>query len=322
MKNSATILVSGGAGYIGSHTVWYLRQLGYRTIVFDNLSTGFRQDMLGDVNVVGDLQNPWDLKKVFAFEPIDAVIHFAANIAVGESVKEPLQYYRNNSGSLLNLLESMRGAGVKNLVFSSTAAVYGEPKANPISEESLIAPVNPYGHSKALGEQVLRDCAQAYGMNFVALRYFNACGKASGTHLGEKHDPETHLIPLIMDAMEGRRPPLKVFGNDYATADGTCIRDYVHVLDLAQAHELALKVLNQKTGSFSAFNLGNGQGYSVLSVIRAVEEVCGKSVPFEFAPRRAGDPAILVASSAKAREILGWNPEFQSIQSIIKTLVQ
>ncbi|MBW7875420.1 MAG: UDP-glucose 4-epimerase GalE [Candidatus Cloacimonetes bacterium] len=321
MKKSATILVSGGAGYIGSHTVWYLNQLGYRTIVFDNLSTGFRQDMLGDVNRIGDLQNPWDLKRLFLQEPIDAVIHFAANIAVGESVKEPLKYYRNNTVSLVNLLETMQASGVKKLVFSSTAAVYGNPVLCPISEDAPIAPVNPYGHSKAWGEQMLRDCASAYGMDFVALRYFNACGKAPATHLGEKHDPETHLIPLVLDAVAGRRPPLKVFGNDYNTLDGTCIRDYVHVLDLAQAHELALQKMGDG-GSFSAFNLGNGQGHSVLEVIRAVEEICQKPVPFEFAARREGDPAVLVASSAKAKEKLGWKPKFESLQSIIKTLVQ
>jgi UDP-glucose 4-epimerase len=312
------ILVCGGAGYIGSHMVRHLRANGHEAVVFDNLSTGHRQ-AVGEASLVeGDLLDPAALATLFAAHRFDAVMHFCARSLVGESVQQPYAYYRNNVAGTLNLLQAMQAAGVERLVFSSTAAVFGNPQADLIDEDHPTAPINPYGASKLMVERMLADAATAYGLRSVALRYFNAAGADPAGTLGESHDPETHLIPNVLCAALGTGSSLKVFGDDYATRDGTCVRDYVHVNDLASAHLAALAFMGAHEGAH-VFNLGNGQGFSVLEVIEAARRVTGADIGFEVAPRRPGDPPVLVAASNRAREVLGWIPEFTDIGDIIAT---
>lgn len=316
------VLVCGGAGYIGSHMVKLLQLQGHSPIVFDNLSTGHEEAVPPELLVLGDLRDKSSLRRVLAEHSFDAVMHFAAKSIVPESVAEPAAYYENNVVGTLNLLEAMREEGIQRFVFSSTAAVYGNPVAGTgstlIDEQHSLAPLNPYGRSKLQVEQALQDYAQAYGFRSVTFRYFNAAGADPSGDLGESHDPETHLIPNTLKAILGTGPQLKLFGDDYETPDGTCVRDYIHVNDLADAHLRALIHMRENEGAH-VFNLGNGLGFSVKEVLSAAEEVTGREVPHEMAPRRAGDAAVLVADSAKAREVLGWAPEFTDVRQIIET---
>lgn len=312
------ILVVGGAGYIGSHMALKLQEAGEPFVVFDNLSSGHREALHGATFVEGDLRSRADLDRVFGEHEIDLVMHFAAHISVGESVREPAKYYDNNLAGVLTLLDTMVAHDVKRFVFSSTAAIFGEPEYVPIDEDHPKAPTSPYGQSKLMVERVLADYDRAYDLRHVCLRYFNASGADAEGRIGEDHTPEEHLIPVAIQAALGLRPALKVFGTDYDTPDGTCVRDYVHVSDLATAHQLA--VLYLRSGKESrAFNLGNGQGFSVRQVIETVEQVTGREVPREDAPRRPGDPARLVASSERIRRELGWNPEISHLERIIQT---
>lgn len=313
------ILVLGGAGYIGSLTVYELLDKGFEVIVADNLETGHRKAVLPQARLhVGDLRDPDFLDQLFSAESIDAVIHFAGYSLVGESMENPLKYFENNLGGTRNLLAAMVKYGVNTLVFSSSAAVYGEPEDSPILETAATSPTNPYGATKLAAEQLCRWTSLAHGLRYVSLRYFNACGAHPTGRLGEDHQPETHLIPIILQAANGTRPALKIFGTDYPTPDGSCIRDYVHVSDLAQAHVRALSYLEQG-GESGVFNLGNGVGFSVLEMLRAAEEVTGVKIPAVPAGRRPGDPAVLVASSERAKALLGWTPHFESIHTILET---
>ena len=311
------ILVTGGAGYIGSHMVRMLVDLGYAVVTFDDLSAGFADAVLGGEFVQGSLHDKAALKSLFDSRQFDAVVHFAGSIAVGESVRDPAKYYQNNLAGTLNLFDAMREYGVNKIVFSSTAAIFGEPQYVPIDEAHPQTPINPYGMTKWVTEQILRDYDVAYGFRSVALRYFNAAGAAPDAALGERHDPETHLIPLALRAASGRLPMLTVFGTDYDTPDGTCIRDYIHIVDLCEAHVLALKHLIAG-GDSRAYNLGNGLGYSVKQVIEMAERVCGISVPVQYGPRRAGDPPRLVADSSKIRADWGWSPKYGELETIIE----
>lgn len=312
------ILVTGGAGYIGSHTVKEINSLGEKVIVYDNLVKGHRDSVKDNVLVVGDLFDTDTLDRTMKNYNIDAVIHFAAYSLVGESMQNPEKYYTNNVGATLNLLKVMRQNGVNNIVFSSTAATYGEPTKVPITEDLATVPTNVYGRTKLVIEGILKDYHEAYGLNYTALRYFNAAGAHIDGNIGEDHEPESHLIPIIMQVLTGKREKLSIYGTDYPTPDGTCIRDYIHVTDLAQAHVLALK--NIKNGGESgSYNLGNGKGFSVREIIDTVEKVTGKKVNVEESPRRAGDPAVLIASSDKIIEELGWKPRFNKIEDIIET---
>ncbi|MCA8956476.1 MAG: UDP-glucose 4-epimerase GalE [Planctomycetes bacterium] len=313
------ILVTGGAGYIGSHTVLQLRERGAEVLVLDDLSEGHRDALLGADLVEGSTMDRAFLERVFAEHSIDAVCHFAARCYVGESVRDPGQYYRNNVVGTLNLLEACVAAGVTRFVFSSTCATYGEPPAVPIVETMPQAPINPYGETKLVCERMLRDLQRAHGLHSVSLRYFNAAGADPEGRIGEDHDPETHLIPLVLGAATGRRPALTVFGDDYPTPDGSCIRDYVHVTDLAEAHVLALEAMAGGLTGARAFNLGSEAGNSVLEVIRAAEQVTGRSVPYSVGPRRAGDPPVLVGSPAKITAELGWRPRFADIHAVLET---
>jgi len=312
------VLVCGGAGYIGSHMVAHLLENGNEVVVLDNFQKGHRDSLLGGKLYEGDLRDRNILDKVFTENKIDAVIDFAADSLVGESVKEPLKYFDNNVGSVISLLNAMRDYNVKYIVFSSTAATYGEPENLPIQEGDRTFPTNPYGESKLTVEKILKWCDNAYGIKYTALRYFNAAGAHFSGKIGEDHRPETHLIPIILQVALGQREKIMVFGDDYNTEDGTCVRDYVHVSDLASAHLLALLRL-QKGEESRIFNLGNGKGFSNKQVIQAVREVTGKEIKAEMAPRRAGDPATLIASSEKAVEELGWRPKYDSLNSIIKS---
>jgi UDP-glucose-4-epimerase GalE len=309
--------VTGGAGYIGSHTVHLLLQRGFDVTVVDNLSRGYRHNV--DIHRLRtvDLADTDGLGRVFAERPCDAVVHFAAYISVGESVRVPELYFANNVGGSLSLLTAMHRSGVRRLVFSSTAAVYGMPAVVPIKEESPYAPVNPYGESKVMVERLLHWFDQIHGLRNIRLRYFNASGADSEGSLGEEHDPETHLIPLLFRAILTGEPAT-IFGEDYPTRDGTCIRDYIHVNDLAEAHILALERL-MSGGESDAFNVGTGSGYSVREVLRAVEEVTGKKVPFVFGPRREGDPPELVADSTKLQRMLKWTPRHSDLRNIVST---
>ena len=311
-----TIVVTGGAGYIGSHTCKALARAGFRPVVVDNLSHGHRWAVQWGPLEEGDVRDRSFLDSVFARWTPRAVIHFAGLIQVGESVVRPELYYDSNVAGVLTLLERMRANGIGRIVFSSTAAVYGYPERSPVREDMPIAPINPYGSSKAMAEQVLRDYAAAYGLRAAALRYFNAAGADPDGQLGEAHAPETHLIPLAIQTARFERPQLTVNGDDYPTADGTCIRDYIHVADLADAHIRALERLESQDG-FDAFNLGNGDGYSIRQVIAAVERVSGRPTPFVIAARRPGDAPALVADSAKAKAILGWRPALTSLDDIV-----
>lgn len=310
------VLVVGGAGYIGSHMVACLAQHGAEVTVFDNLCAGHRDAVLAGELVVGDLADRTALEALFGRTRFDAVIHFASFIQVGESVVDPAKYYRNNVANTLNLLEVMCAAGVKQLVFSSTAAIFGVPQADRIDEAHPQQPINPYGSSKLMLERMLEDFDRAYGLKSVCLRYFNAAGADPQGRLGERHEPETHLIPLVLQAAAGRREALTIHGDDYPTADGTCIRDYIHVADLSEAHWLALQHLQAGKGS-ARFNLGNGQGFSVKQVIDVAERVTGRRVPLVYGPRRAGDPPVLVADSGRAKAELGWQPQFAALETII-----
>jgi UDP-glucose 4-epimerase len=311
------ILVTGGAGYIGSHTVRLLLARGHDVWVYDNLAEGHRAAVPADRLVVGDLSEIPHVDQLVMDRRIEAVIHFAAFTYVGESVREPGKYYQNNLVNTLNLMECLRRNRVGRFVFSSTAATYGVPERVPITEDAPQHPINPYGSSKLAVERALADYAAAYGWGFAALRYFNAAGASSDGAIGEDHDPETHLIPLVLQAILGRRPAIEIFGTDYPTPDGTCIRDYIHVEDLATAHLMALENLQQAKGA--VYNLGIGRGYSVREVIRAAEQVAGKSCPVKEGPRRPGDPPSLVASSEKIQRELGWRAQYTDIHPIIET---
>ena len=310
------ILVVGGAGYIGSHMVKMLLDSGHEVITFDNLSSGFRDAVLGGIFVEGDLADISALDDMFTLHQPDAVMHFASYIQVGESVQHPDKYYLNNFTNTLNLMNAMVKHGVHHFIFSSTAAVFGEPEYVPIDEEHVKNPLNPYGRSKWMVEQVLADYERAYGLKSVCLRYFNAAGADPDGLLGERHEPETHLIPLVLQTLSGKRPHISVFGRDYDTPDGTCLRDYIHIVDLCSAHLLALTKLVE-TGKSMRFNLGNGSGFSVQEVIAAAERVTGKKVNVVEAPRRDGDPARLVADSTLAKTELNWNPVYPDLDSII-----
>ena len=312
------ILITGGAGYIGSHVVAALGEKGADILVYDNLSTGHQDSLLYGKLVVGDLNDKLLLEKTIkTFKP-DAVLHFAAFIQVGESVREPLKYYRNNSGNAVNLLEAMTKHGVRNFIFSSTAAVYGNPVNVPITEDEAVSPINPYGHSKSFIETVLRDVSLAIDFRYVSLRYFNAAGAEPRARIGERHNPETHLIPLILKTAKGERQSIGINGTDYATPDGTCIRDYVHIMDLADAHILALNYL-MDNGASDVFNCGYGHGYSVREVIQAARTVTGKDFTVVDSARREGDPPVLVADSSKIKKRLNWTPRNDDLVSIIKS---
>jgi UDP-arabinose 4-epimerase len=313
-----SVLLVGGAGYIGSHTAKYLAQQGFLPVVYDDLSRGHREAVKWGPLEIGDIADGARLAEVLARHSPRAVVHFAAFAYVGESVTDPARYYRNNVTGTLSLLEAMRAAGVGNLVFSSTCATYGIPSAVPVVEECPQNPINPYGRSKLMIEQVLADYARAYQLRAICLRYFNAAGADPDGELGEDHDPEPHLIPLVLEAAAGRRPSISIYGSDYPTRDGTCVRDYIHVTDLAQAHALALRHLLAGGASVN-LNLGNGAGYSVREVIDATEKITGKKIPVTHGPRRPGDPPELVGSADKARALLGWQPQYASIESIIRT---
>lgn len=312
------ILVTGGAGYIGSHTVRELTNRGHRVVVLDNLSKGHEGAVKGAGLVRGDTADRALLNSLFAEHDVEAVVHFAASSLVGESVRRPADYYYNNVVKGLSLLDAMVEAGVRCLVFSSTAAVYGEPQEVPIPEDHPAVPTNPYGATKLALEGAMRWYGEAYGLRCVSLRYFNAAGADPAGDIGEDHDPETHLIPLVLKVALGLIPRLEVFGTDYPTPDGTCIRDYIHVNDLAEAHVLALEALASGAPS-AVYNLGNGNGYSVLEVIRAAEEVVGRPINVSYGARRPGDPAVLVASSEKIKADLGWRPRFTDLREIIET---
>ncbi|NLI10650.1 MAG: UDP-glucose 4-epimerase GalE [Elusimicrobia bacterium] len=312
------ILIVGGAGYIGSHTNKYLSLKGEKTIVLDNLVYGHKEFVKWGNFYFGDLADKLFLKKIFAENKIKAVMHFSAYAYVGESVKDPAKYYQNNVVNAINLLEAMRESKVNNFIFSSTCATYGNPVEIPITEEHPQNPVNPYGRTKLMIEQVLKDYSAAYGIKYVNLRYFNAAGADPDAEIGEWHNPETHLIPLAIDAALGKRDSLTVFGTDYPTKDGTCVRDYIHVNDLAQAHCLALNYLLDG-GESDSFNLGNGNGFSVKEIISVVEKVSGRKIKVIEGARREGDPAVLIGSSDKIKSKLDWHPKFDDINTIINT---
>jgi UDP-glucose 4-epimerase len=319
MDKQPTVLVTGGAGYIGSHAVLALKEAGYRVVVLDNLVYGHLDivETVLDVEFVqGDIGDRPLLDQLFQTYPIDAVIHFAAYAYVGESVTNPAKYYRNNVVGTLTLLEAMVQAEVFKIVFSSTCASYGNPHQIPIPEDHPQSPINPYGMSKLMVEQILEDFDRAYGLRSVRFRYFNAAGADPQGRIGEDHCPETHLIPLVLLTALGQREHITVFGTDYKTPDGTCIRDYIHVTDLADAHILGLKYLLDD-GETSVFNLGNGEGFSVKEVITAAREVTGLPIAVEEGPRRPGDPAILIGSATKARKVLGWDPQYNQIEVIL-----
>ena len=312
------ILIVGGAGYIGSHTNKLMTQNDYETVVFDNLSTGHRDFAKWGEFIEADLANLEQLRACFARFPIEAVMHFSAFACVPESVQHPDRYYQNNVVNTLNLLNVMREFDVRTFIFSSTCATYGIPEEIPMTENHPQNPINPYGHSKLMVEQILKDYDQAYGIRHVNLRYFNAAGADPETEIGERHDPENHLIPLVIFAALGQRDRIKIFGTDYPTKDGTCVRDYIHINDLADAHIRALDYLKEKDQSDS-FNLGNGNGYSVLEIIERVKKISGKDFTVESASARDGDPPTLIGSSRKATNLLGWQPKFYDIDTIIQT---
>ena len=314
-----SILVCGGAGYIGSHTVHQLGEKGEDVVIVDNLQTGH----MGAVNpkakfYKGDIREAEVLDRIFTENKIDAVVHFAANSLVGESMTNPLKYFNNNVYGMQVLLEAMVRHGIDKIVFSSTAATYGEPERIPIMEDDRTEPTNPYGQSKLIMEKMMKWVSLANGIRYVSLRYFNAAGAIEDGSIGEDHSPETHLIPLILQVPLGKRDHITVFGEDYPTPDGTCLRDYIHVLDLADAHVLAIDYL-RRGGESNIFNLGNGQGFSVKEMIEAAREATGLDIKVEIGERRAGDPAQLIASSEKARKVLGWQPKFTDVKAVIGT---
>jgi UDP-glucose 4-epimerase len=312
------ILVVGGAGYIGSHMVKQLSLADHDVITLDNLSYGYRDAVRYGEFIEGDLGDDKVLDSIFESGDIDAVMHFAGFIQVGESVVKPSMYYDNNVVKTLTPLDAMLRHDVKNFIFSSTAAIFGEPDYTPIDEKHAKQPINPYGHSKLMIEQVLEDYDRAYGLRSTCLRYFNAAGADPDGELGERHVPETHLIPLILQAASGRREDIKVFGDDYDTDDGTCVRDYIHINDLCTAHSLALQDMISKDKS-ARYNLGNGKGFSVKQVIDIAKQVSGNDFKVTMEPRRAGDPAVLVADASLARDVLNWQPEFAELTDIVQT---
>ena len=318
----SSILVTGGAGYIGSHVVRALRLRGAQVVVIDDLSQGFADALPPDVPLVrGGIENATIVSDVLRDWKVDAVMHFASRIQVGESLTKPAQYFQTNIAASIVLLSEVARAGVGKFIFSSTAAIFGQPAGGAIGTAHRQRPINPYGRSKWVVEQLLPDFEVAYGLRSVCLRYFNAAGAHPDGTIGERHVPETHLIPLAVEAALGRGPSLKMFGDDYPTPDGTCIRDYIHVMDLADAHLRALDYLSAG-GPSSSFNLGNGSGYSVRQVIDTVAAAVGRSVPYEVVGRRAGDPAILVADASEAADVLGWRPETPALQDIVADAVR
>ena len=316
--DNKVFLVVGGAGYIGSHMALMLQENGHQVIVVDDLSTGFRDAVTGAEFIQANAHDFYGLDRIFKRRSIDVVMHFAAHIDVGESMRDPFKYYRNNVAATQTLVECMAANGVNNFIFSSSAAIFGEPEYTPIDEAHVKQPINPYGHSKLMVERMLESHARVHdGFKAVCLRYFNAAGADPQTRLGERHDPETHLIPLVLQAASGRRPCVRIFGDDYATADGTCIRDYVHVTDLCRAHLLAAQYMLQKqTGG--QFNLGNGGGYSVKQVIDAARRVTNRHIKVERVHRREGDPATLVADAQLAGRVLHWTPEYPDLEEIVE----
>jgi UDP-glucose 4-epimerase len=312
------VLVTGGAGYVGSHAVRELIRSGIPYVVLDNLVRGHREFVPADRLVVGDVADEPLVRRLLAEHGITDVMHFAAYAYVGESVVDPIRYYTNNVAATVLFLRCVVEAGVRSFVFSSTCSTYGDPETTPIREDHPQRPVNPYGASKLIVERVLRDFDHAYGLRHVCLRYFNAAGADPEGGIGERHEPETHLLPLVLQTALGQRPHVQIFGTDYATPDGTCIRDYVHVSDLASAHLLALRHL-QDGGASGSFNLGNGQGFSVREVIDKARRTTGREIATLDAPRRPGDPDRLVGSSEKAMTVLGWKPRYASLESIIET---
>ncbi|OGS44650.1 MAG: UDP-glucose 4-epimerase GalE [Elusimicrobia bacterium RIFOXYD2_FULL_34_15] len=312
------ILVTGGAGYIGSHTVVELLEMGYEVITLDNLQKGHKEAVNGGKFIQADLLNKQELDEVFKNNKIDAVVHFAADSLVGESVENPNKYFKSNLIGSLNLLDAMVKHEVKKIVFSSSAAVYGEPDRIPIQEDNKTFPTNPYGETKLMFENVIKWYDNAYGIKYVSLRYFNAAGAHISGKIGEDHNPESHLIPIVLQAALGQRPYVQIFGTDYETKDGTCVRDYIHITDLAMAHILALKRL-EDSGNSAIYNLGNGEGFSVREIIKVAEEVTGKKINTKDTPRRAGDPATLIATSEKIQKELKWAPKYHQIKTIIET---
>lgn len=311
------ILIVGGAGYIGSHINQMLCENGYQTVVFDNLVYGHREAVMNGILEEADLSDTGRLDVIFKKYKIDAVFHFAAYAYVGESVDNPGKYYNNNVTNTLHLLDTMLSHGVKDIVFSSTCATYGVPDKIPITEEMVQRPINPYGASKLMVERILSDYHQAYGLNYCCLRYFNAAGADPEGKIGESHIPETHLIPLVLAAAAGDRENIQVFGTDYQTKDGSCIRDYIHVTDLADAHIKAMNYL-KKGGESTCFNLGNASGTSVLEIIEAAKKITGRNITVEYCERRPGDPPILVGDAEKAKRILGWKQQYGDIQIILR----
>ena len=313
------ILVLGGAGYIGSHTVYELVDAGHEVVIIDNLMTGFKEAVHPEaVFYEGDIRDKAFLDSVFEKEKIDGIIHFAASSQVGESMINPLKYYSNNLCGTEILLESMVEHGINKIVFSSTAATYGEPESIPILETDRTEPTNCYGETKLAMEKMFKWCSKAYDLRYVSLRYFNACGAHPNGEIGEAHNPETHLIPLILQVPNGQREDIKIFGDDYDTKDGTCVRDYIHVNDLAQAHILAMEYL-EKGGESNIFNLGNGVGFTVKEVIETARAVTSHGIPATIEARRDGDPSVLIASSDKAKQVLGWKPKYDDLETIIAT---
>ncbi len=311
------VLVVGGAGYIGSHMVKMLAQAGHQVVTLDNLSTGYRDAVKYGDFIEGDIADSELLHRVFSGHHFDGVMHFASYIEVGESVRDPAKYFRNNFSNTLNLLDAMVRHQVKRFIFSSTAAIFGEPEYTPINEGHPKNPINPYGRSKLMVEQALEGYEKAYGLQSVCLRYFNAAGADPEGELGERHNPETHLIPLILQAASGRRDKISIFGQDYATNDGSCVRDYIHIVDLCSVHLRALEKLIKGSGS-KRYNLGNGNGFSVIEVIDAVKKVTGKDFDVATEDRRAGDPAVLVANSSLARSELNWKPLYDDLEIIVQ----
>jgi UDP-glucose 4-epimerase len=312
------VLVTGGAGYIGSQTAKALASSGHEVVVLDNLATGHLEAVKWGPFIEGDLGDKELLARIFKEQRIEAVLHFAASLLVGESVKDPQKYFWNNVVNTLLLLDVMKACGVKHIVFSSSAAVYGSPEKLPIPEDHPMRPVNPYGDSKLCMERAIRWYCVAYGLRGVALRYFNAAGADLKGELGEEHDPESHLIPLVVKAALGQRPEVEIFGTDYPTPDGTAIRDYIHVVDLADAHVRALEYL-VAGGESTELNLGTGEGHSVREVVTGVGKLCDGRVPAKDVPRRAGDPAVLVADPARARQVLDWHPQYSDLDTIIQS---
>jgi UDP-glucose 4-epimerase len=318
MDHTGTILIVGGAGYIGSHVNKELAKRGFKTIVYDNLSCGHRKLLKWGDFVLGDLNDINQLRLVFGANHIDAVMHFSAFTYVGESVADPAKYYANNVANTLNLLTVMKEHDTRYFIFSSSAATYGDPVETPITENHPLNPINPYGRTKLMVENILSDFSSAYDMRYVSLRYFNAAGADRDCDTGEWHEPETHLIPLVLDAAMGVRDHIDVFGTDYDTADGTCVRDYIHVADLANAHIASLEHLLRGENS-AIFNLGNGVGFSVRQVIETARSVTGRDIDVTECGRRAGDPAVLIADASRAKKVLGWIPAIPSIAEIIET---